>query len=65
MLNLLLKNLELLQIKSVFIFNNYCIQFQFKIRKLVSTRYDLNQPKYQVLIPQLDLIEKLYTYEQV
>ena len=32
------------------IFNCYCIHIKFKRRKLVSTRYDLNQLKYQLLI---------------
>lgn len=37
---------------------------KFKVRKLVSTRYDLNQPVYQTFVPQLNLISNQYTYEQ-
>ena len=37
---------------------------KFKVRKLISTRYDLNQPVYQVFVPQLDLISQQYTYNQ-
>ena len=37
---------------------------KFKVRKLISTRYDLNQPVYQVFIPHLDLISQQYTYNQ-
>ena len=37
---------------------------KFKVRKLVSTRYDLNQPVYQVLVPQIDLISQQYQYDQ-
>ena len=40
------------------IFNSYCLYIKFKVRKLVSTRYDLNQPKYQTLIPHLDIYEQ-------
>ena len=37
---------------------------KFKVRKLVSTRYDLNQPVYQVFVPQIDLICQQYQYGQ-
>lgn len=44
-------------------FDSYCIYQKFKIRKLISTRYDLNQPTYQKLIPQLDCINQQYSYQ--
>jgi len=44
-------------------FDSYCIYQKFKIRKLISTRYDLNQPAYQGLIPQLDCINQQYSYQ--
>ena len=48
-------------------FNSFCVYQSYKVRKLVSTRYDLNQPVYQEqylpLVPQLNLIKKTYTYE--
>ena len=48
-------------------FNSLCIFQRFKIRKLISTRYDLNQPfyqeKYQQFIPQIILINQTYNYE--
>ena len=44
------------------IFNSKCIYFKYTVRKLVSSRYDLNQPKYEKFIPQLDLIVNQYTY---
>ena len=48
-------------------FNSSCVCQSYKIRKVVSTRYDLNQPVYQEqylqLVPQLNLITQQYTYE--
>ena len=48
-------------------FNSFCVYQSYKIRKIVSTRYDLNQPVYQKqyssLVPQINLINKTYTYE--
>ena len=41
-----------------------CIEQSFTIRKLISTRNDLNQPEYQESIPKLDLISQQYQYEQ-
>ena len=41
-----------------------CVYQKFKVRKLVSTRYDLNQPVYQVFIPQMNLITQQYQYGQ-
>ena len=43
-------------------FDSFCIYQSFRIRKLVSTRYDLNQPIYQSFIPQLNLISQQYVY---
>ena len=37
---------------------------KFKVRKLVSTRYDLNQPVYQVFVPQMNLITQQFQYGQ-
>ena len=45
-------------------FESVCIYQRFKVRKLVSTRYDLNQPVYQEFVPQIDLISEQYKYEQ-
>ena len=48
-------------------FNYLCIFQRFKIRKLISTRYDLNQPvfqeKYQPLIPQINLIVQTINFK--
>ena len=41
-----------------------CVYQKFKVRKLVSTRYDLNQPIYQTFVPKIDLISQQYQYEQ-
>jgi hypothetical protein len=43
-------------------FDTLCVYQKFKVRKLVSTRYDLNQPVYQTFVPQLDLISNQYEY---
>ena len=43
-------------------FDSFCIYQSFRIRKLVSTRYDLNQQVYQCFIPQLNLISSQYYY---
>jgi hypothetical protein len=47
--------------------NTLFVYQQFKIRKIISTRYDLNAPeneeKYQKLIPQINLITEQYKYE--
>ena len=47
--------------------DSFCVTQGFKVRKLVSTRYDLNQPvyvqKYTPLIPQINLIKEQYNYE--
>jgi hypothetical protein len=48
-------------INSLFVYQKY------KIRKIISTRYDLNEPlysnKYSELIPQLNLIDQQYSYK--
>ena len=45
-------------------FNHLCILQTYKIRKIISTRYDLNQPEYQKLKPKIDIITKKYDYEE-
>ena len=48
-------------------FDSLCIFQRFKIRKLISTRYDLNQPvyqeKYQEFVPQINLIYQTFNYK--
>ena len=44
--------------------DSICVYQKFKVRKLISTRYDLNQPVYQVFVPQINLITQQYQYEQ-
>ena len=41
-------------------FDSCCVFQKFKVRKLISTRYDLNQPVYQVFVPQIDLIKIMF-----
>ena len=47
--------------------NSYCIEQKYKVRKIVSTRYDLNNPeyeqKYQNLNPKINLIEQKYDFQ--
>lgn len=47
--------------------NSLCINQKYKIRKLVSTRYDLSQPifddKYDKFNPQIDIISETCFYE--
>lgn len=47
--------------------NSCCIEQNFKIRKIVSTRYDLNQPdfqqKYSNLIPKINLISQTFDFQ--
>ena len=47
--------------------NSFCITQKHKIRKIISTRYDLNQPafeeKYRAFNPSINLIIQAYTYE--
>ena len=51
------------EIFSIYV-DSFCVYQKFKVRKLVSTRYDLNQPVYQTFVPQLDLISNQYQYGQ-
>ena len=48
-------------------FDSLCVFQRFKVRKLISTRYDLNQPvyqeKYQQFIPQINLIYQTFNYK--
>ena len=44
-------------------FNSLCISQTYRIRKLVSTRYDLNQPIYQDFIPQINLINQQFSFQ--
>ena len=43
--------------------NSYCLDQSFKIRKLISTRYDLNQDQYQYLVPSFDVPNQQYAFE--
>ena len=43
--------------------NSFCVYQKFKIRKIVSTRYDLNQPVYQNLIPKINIITQEFNYQ--
>lgn len=51
--------------------NSFCVYQKFRIRKLVSTRYDLNAPQiteqynynYNQLQPQLNLVSQSYSYD--
>ena len=43
--------------------NSFCIFQRFKVRKLVSTRYDLNQPVYANFVPQINLVVQQYDYQ--
>ena len=42
--------------------NSISIKQRYTIRKLISTRYDLNQPRYNIFTPRLDLINQQFTY---
>ena len=42
--------------------DSFCIYQSFRVRKLVSTRYDLNNPIYQSFIPQINVISQQYNY---
>lgn len=44
------------------IFNSLCVKQRYTIRKLVSTRYDLNQPIYSQFTPRIDLINMQLNY---
>ena len=45
--------------------NSYCIEQKFSIRKLISTRYDLNQnQQYDVMTPSINVPSQQYVFEQ-
>ena len=44
--------------------DSFCVYQSYKVRKIVSTRYDLNQPVYQTFVPQINLITQQYQYGQ-
>jgi hypothetical protein len=44
--------------------DSFCVYQKFKVRKIVSTRYDLNMDRYLAFVPQLNLITNQYQYEQ-
>ena len=58
--------LTLVEFYKIYI-NSFFVFQAYKIRKIISTRYDLNQPiyedKYAQLVPQLNLITQQYNYE--
>lgn len=58
--------LTLVEFYKIYI-NSLFVYQKYKIRKIISTRYDLNQPvyedKYSQLAPQLNLITQEYKYE--
>ena len=46
--------------------NSYCLDQSFKIRKIISTRYDLNvvnQQQYQYLVPSINVPDQQYAFE--
>ena len=47
--------------------NSFCINQNYKIRKLISTRYNLLEPqfeqKYQIMTPAINLIDQNYSYQ--
>ena len=43
--------------------NKYCLNQSFKIRKLISTRYDLNQDQYQAFVPSFDVPDQQYAFQ--
>ena len=45
-----------------FYYNSICIRQTYRIRKIVSTRYLLNQNIYQDFIPKIDLITQQYDF---
>ena len=45
-------------------FNSFCVFQRFKIRKIVSTRYNLNKPEYNSLTPQINIITQQYNYQE-
>ena len=45
-------------------FNSFCIDQEFKIRKLISTGYDLNIEQYKSFIPSIDVLSQKYVFEE-
>jgi len=43
--------------------DSFCVFQRYKVRKLVSTRYDLNQDLYQTFVPQMNLVVQQYDYQ--
>ena len=43
--------------------NSFCIDQEFKIRKLISTRYDLNQDQYQYFIPSINVPNQQFAFK--
>ena len=43
--------------------NSYCLDQKFSIRKLISTRYDLNMDQYQYFIPFINVPSQQYAFE--
>ena len=43
--------------------NSYSLNKQFRIRKIISTRYDLNQEKYQNFIPSFNIHIEQYAFK--
>ena len=43
--------------------NSYCIEQKFSVRKLISTRYDLNMDQYQYFIPSINIPSQQYVFE--
>ena len=43
---------------------SFCVEQEFTVRKLISTRYNLNKPEYQELVPKINLNSIEYIYKQ-
>ena len=43
--------------------NSFCLEQQFRIRKLISTRYDLNMDQYQYFIPSFVIPDQQYAFD--
>ena len=43
--------------------NSYCLDQKFSIRKLISTRYDLNMDQYQYFIPSINVPSQQFVFE--
>ena len=60
---LILSFLTLAEFYKLYIYAHLCVKQKYTIKKLVSTRYDLNQPVYQTFAPQINLITQTLDYE--